>query len=78
MAKRIGITTEDNPYNPLTDFITWYQFDIAKGYGTLDVLGRLANYTDDMSEEERTRATERAIDLLVTKDPLGIYRKVVE
>ena len=36
MARKVGLTTIDNPYNPFDDFTSWLMFDIEKGYNTSD------------------------------------------
>ena len=32
MSKRVSITTIDNPFDPIEDFASWFDFDIEKGY----------------------------------------------
>lgn len=77
MAKRVSITTIDNPFDPFDDFTSWLLFDAEKGYYTCNKLARLTNTTDDMTEQEETEEIERAIDRLIEIDPLDIYIKVV-
>lgn len=72
----VAITTFDNPYNPLTDFSSWYQFDMDKGYNTCGYLDRIAKTSDSLSDEENRREVERAIDEIIRFDVRNIYRKV--
>lgn len=76
MGRRVTVTTTDNPFNPFDDFISWFMFDIEKGYYTSSRLARLTNTTDDMTEKEETEEIERAVDRLIAIDPLDIYIKV--
>ena len=41
MAKCM-ITTIDNPYSPITDYDHWLQWDMDKGYNTVEYLARIA------------------------------------
>ena len=77
MLREVNITTIDNPFNPFDDFISWFMFDIEKGYYTSSKLARLVHLTDDMTEKEELEEIERAIDALIAIDPLDIYIKVV-
>ena len=74
MKERIHITTIDNPFNPFKDFASWYDFDMEKGYCSCQRVARLANITDDMSEIEMEKETERATRRLVEIDPLDIFK----
>ena len=76
--KKVSITTIDNPYNPLTDFDHWFQFDTEKGYYTSSTIARLTHLRDDMTELEELEEVERAIDRLIEIDPLDIYIKVTQ
>lgn len=76
MSKQISITTIDNPFDPFDDFTSWLLFDNEKGYFTCAKLGRLANFTDDMTDLEEIKEIERVIDRLIELDPLDIYKKV--
>lgn len=76
MPKEVRLTTNDNPYDPFDDFILWYMFDMEKGYDCCGKIDRLANYTDDMTENEIEIEKERAIDTLISIDLLDIFKKV--
>ena len=76
MATECMLTTTDNPFDPFEQFTSWFMFDVEKGYNTCGYLARIAKLTDDMSEEEVDRETERAIDEIIQYDFLNIYKKV--
>ena len=76
MANECALTTYDNPFDPFTQFDSWFAFDTEKGYYTCSRIARLTNLTDDMSEEERNEEIERAIDKIIEIDVLDIYKKV--
>ena len=78
MERRVNITTIDNPFNPFDDYLSWFMFDIEKGYYTSSKLGRLTHLREDMSEKEQLEEVERAIDRLIEIDPLDIYIKIVQ
>lgn len=75
-SKRIAITTFDNPFNPITEFNDWNNFDTEKGYYTCNYLGRITRISDGMSQVEYDREVERAIDSIITSDPFNLYKKV--
>lgn len=70
------LTTFDNPYNPFEQFISWFLFDIEKGYNSCAYLGRIARTSDQLSEEENNLEIERAIDEIIKYDFRNIYKKV--
>ena len=74
------LTTEDNPYNPFTEFDEWYAFDEAKGYRTLSylawVLDEIADDYDELPEEEQAIAYATALDEILELNVRGVYRKV--
>ena len=78
MTKECRLTTTDNPFDPFEQFTSWFMFDVEKGYNSCGYLARIAKLTDDMSEEEVDRETERAIDEIIFYDPLNIYKKVTK
>ena len=76
MVNECALTTYDNPFDPFTQFDSWFAFDTEKGYYTCSRIARLTNLTDDMSEVERNEEIERAIDKIIEIDVLDIYKKV--
>lgn len=75
---RCALTTFDNPYNPFSDFTQWFLYDEKKGYHSTAYLGRIARTSDQLSEEENDKETERAIDEIIKYDELGIYKKITQ
>jgi len=73
---KVGITTVDNPYDPIDDFDRWYQFDRSKDYRTCERLAILAKSSDEASPLDEFQAVEEAVDRLVELNPIGLYRKV--
>ena len=70
------LTTLDNPYDPFTQFDLWLQYDIDKGHNSCAYLGRIAETSDELSDEENAEEIERAIDEIVKYDPFNLYIKV--
>lgn len=68
------VTTIDNPFDYFTQFDDWHRFDEDHGYYTCEYMARIANYTDEMSEEDRTRVINEAAEEIVRQNILGIYR----
>lgn len=73
---RVALTTIDNPYNPFSNFVEWFLYDVGKGYNSCDYLGRIAHTSDQLSEYENDQEIERAIDEIILYDPFNIYKKV--
>ena len=70
------LTTFDNPFDPFEQFTSWFMFDVEKGYNSCGYLARIANLTDDMSDQEVDDEIERAIDEIIQYDFMNIYKKV--
>ena len=75
---RCALTTFDNPFNPFSDFTQWFLYDEKKGCHSTAYLGRIARTSDQLSEEENDKETERAIDEIIKYDELGIYKKITQ
>ena len=78
MSKAYRLSTIDNPYDPFTQFMPWFLYDIEKGYNSCSYLARIARISDALSEEENDKEIERAIDEIIDHDLLGIYQKIPE
>lgn len=74
--REVMLSTSDNPFNPITDFDRWYEFDENHGYHTCSYLDRICHYTDIMTEEEELEEKERAIDEILSFNLTGNYIKV--
>lgn len=72
------LSTIDNPYNPFEDFVAWQLYDIEHQYNTCSYLGRIAQFSDDMTQQEEDIENERAIDEIIKHDPFGRYIKVTK
>lgn len=72
------LTTKDNPYSPFDQFELWQMYDIEMGYQSCERLGKIIQLEDDMSEQEKEEAMDRAIDEIVKHDPLNIYVRATE
>jgi hypothetical protein len=72
----IAITTIDNPYDPLDDFMNWFLFDSVHNYNTCAWLARFTNTTEMFSEFENKLEIEHGIDELIKVNPT-FYKKVV-
>lgn len=70
------LTTIDNPFDPFEQFALWDSFDREKGYNTTSYLGRIVQFTDDMSQIEENQEVERAIDEILELNPLDVYVKI--
>ena len=73
---KCALTIFDNPYNPITEFDKWFQYDEDHDYHSSGYLARIARTSNQMSDEENDMEIERAIDEIIDIDPFGIYTKV--
>ena len=80
----VAITTMDNPYDPITNFFEWFNYDNQKGYGTCQYLARMARTSDQLSDNENEEEIERVINKMVTNGfavdkngNISNYKKVV-
>nr|DAN00295.1 MAG TPA: erythrocyte membrane protein 1 [Caudoviricetes sp.] len=74
---RVALTTKDNPFDPIDDFVKWWKFDTAiLGRDTCGYLAKIARTSDLLTDEENEFEIERAIDEIIKFDPFNIYIKV--
>lgn len=70
------LTTEDNPYNPFTQFEAWYLRDIQLGHNTCSRLARLTDNSGKLSEEEEKEDLDNAMNEMIKIFFLDNYYKV--
>ena len=73
----VGITTVDNPFNPIDDFDNWWVFDREHNYATCELLDRFVVPTYRATEAQTNYAIEQAIDSIVELHPF-LYKKVTK
>lgn len=78
MEHECMLTTFDNPFDPFEQFVSWFLFDTEKGYNTCSYVGRIANISDDMTDQEKAIENERAIDEIIKYDFMNHYKKVTK
>lgn len=76
MAKRHMLTTVDNPYNPWTQFDSWYTWDERAGYHSTSFLARIVRTSPGLSDADQDLALEQAIDEVVKENVLGMWTKI--
>ena len=70
------LTTVDNPYDPIDDFMKWYMFDVEKGYNSCSYLARIAKTSEQFTDLENEEEIERAIEEKIKYDFMNMYVKV--
>lgn len=73
---RIMATTDDNPYDPFTDFDRWFQYDYAKGYHTCEWIDRFAKTSNAVSDSFNNAEFEEGVQKLCYYNVTGNYRIV--
>ena len=69
------LTTVDNPYDPFTQFDSWFAFDEQNGYHSCGLLSRIIDSSFEISEETEEMVTDEAMNEIVRLFP-GLYMKV--
>lgn len=76
-VKAIMLTTDDNPFDPFTQWNEWYTFDVSHGYNTCAFIDRLCRSSDDLSPADEYDAFNSAINSILELNPTANYKKVV-
>lgn len=69
------LTTYDNPFNPFTDFETWWKFDHLLMHNTCELLAMYANPDPNVSDEINDQWAVEAMNTIVYLEPT-IYKIV--
>lgn len=72
----VWLTTRDNPYDPSEQYDEWSLYDKLHGHDCVDLLGRFANCSDQLSETENLIEIENAIDRIIATDLENKYVKL--
>jgi hypothetical protein len=79
----VAVTTTDNPYNQLTDYDKWDNYDRLQGYNTSEYLARVVRTTTEFGEGTYIEDINRAVDEIVLLNLISMthqgisYKKVV-
>lgn len=65
----------DNPFDPNTDWVAWYKWDMKAGYNTLGLLARFTITSDELSNADQELAYDEAADKIVETFG-GFYKRV--
>lgn len=60
--KEIWATTEDNPFDPFTQWDRWANYDYQMGYNTCGKLARMAACSDNLTDVENDSRIDHAIN----------------
>lgn len=71
------LSTIDNPFHPVTQFDDWLAFDEQAGYFSLELLARVVQVDDELSDSEYNEAVDKAIDEVLAWDETGKRCKVM-
>lgn len=71
-------TTPDNPYDPFDQFDDWLKYDIERGYGTSEMLARLASISDDYTEEQNQKIMNDAVEIMTNSKLFDKWVKVTK
>ena len=67
------LTTIDNPYDPYTQWEEWYAYDREMGYCTCELLDRIAETSDELSDEDNDEIILQAMKEIVKYNVSGVH-----
>ena len=70
------LTTIDNPWSPFTHFEEWLAYDHEMGYDTVCYLDRVANASEELSDNDYDAAILEAMKEICELNVLGIYKLI--
>ena len=75
--EKYRLTTEDNPFNPFTQWDDWYFYDLSQGYNTCERLARIAKPGFLLPDEANESEIELAFDQLIYDSAISKQGKFV-
>ncbi len=69
------LTTFDNPFNPFSQFESWWKRDLLLGHDCCGLLARTSNVSDVANDDVNDKAIIDAMNEIVKNEPL-IYKIV--
>lgn len=69
------LTTFDNPFDPFTDFVSWWKEDLLLGHDCCGLLARESNISDVASDEVNDKEVIDAMQRIVKNEPM-LYKIV--
>lgn len=76
MKEDFMLTTVDNPFNPFTQYESWFIYDVTHNYNTCAYLARVARTSESLSDSENEQEIYEAMQEIVANDLAGIYKIV--
>lgn len=73
----VALTTADNPYDPLDQFVEWWNYDTTMGYNTAAYVARIARTSEELSDSDNQIELLKAIDEIIELNPLIPYVKII-
>ena len=70
------LTTIDNPWHPFTNFDEWMTYDHEMGYDTVCYLDRIANASEELSDNDYDAAILEGMKEICELNVLGIYKLI--
>lgn len=74
----VMLTTIDNPFNPFTHYDEWLTYDLQMGYNTNSLLDRVADVTEELSDEDYDSIVFEAMKEICKINVLGIYKLITK
>ncbi len=69
------LSTDDNPYSPVTHYDEWLTWDMQR-YNSNALLARVVRTSPELSDADQAQAIQDAIEEIVTENVSGKHIKV--
>lgn len=78
ITKDVMLTTIDNPFNPFTNYDEWLTYDLQMNYNTNSLLDRVANVSDELSDEDYDEIVYEAMKEICKYNLSGVHRLITK